>query len=246
MTKKIFAAALMLMLLISCASAQSWYTQVTKNHARPLVPDSELLAKHGGVALGKDEKVVYLTFDAGYENGNVGKIADILKKNDVRGSFFILSNIVETHPALINRLMRDGNLMCNHTRKHPDMSAKGEEAFRQELLSMEQYFKEKTGSEIAKFYRPPEGKYTENNLKWAKDMGYKTVFWSVAYCDWDNNKQMPRDKALNLLLSRVHNGAVILLHPTSATNAEILDDFIKTLKEQGFRFGLVSELECGK
>ena len=145
-------------------SAQSWYTQVTKNHARPCVPDADTLSKYGAVALGSDEKKVYLTFDAGYENGNVKRIADILKKNDVRGAFFVLSNIVETNPELIKQLIDDGNLICNHTRKHPDMSSKSEADFKKELLSMEEYFKGKTGEEIAKFYRPPEGKYTAENL----------------------------------------------------------------------------------
>ena len=139
--------------------------------------------------------------------------------------------------------MDDGNLVCNHTRKHPDMSQKSEEEFKKELASMEQYFREQTGKDIAKFYRPPEGKYTLENLKWAKEMGYRTVFWSIAYSDWDNNNQMKPEKALNLLLGRVHNGAVILLHPTSETNAEILDGFIKRLKAEGYEFGLISEIK---
>ena len=171
------------------------------------------------------------------------KIADVLKKNNVKGAFFILSNLVHTNPELVKQLADDGNLICNHTRKHPDMSSKSEQEFKKELSSMEEYFKEQTGHEIAKFYRPPEGKYTADNLKWAKEMGYKTVFWSVAYCDWDNDNQMKPEKALNILLSRVHNGAVILIHPTSATNAAILDDFIKKLKAEGYEFGLISEIE---
>lgn len=122
------------------------------------------------------------------------------------------------------------------------MSAKGEEDFKRELLSMEEYYREKTGSELDKFYRPPEGKYNADNLKWASELGYKTVFWSVAYRDWDNDNQMPPEKALNILLSRVHNGAVILLHPTSRTNADILDEFIKSVKSMGYEFGLINEI----
>lgn len=224
------------------AFAESWYTQVTKDHARPTLPDMELLADNGGVALGPDVPKVYLTFDAGYENGNVRRVAQVLKDNGVNGAFFILSNIVETDPELIRSLSEDGNLICNHTRRHPDMSTKGEEDFKRELLSMEEYYRDKTGSELAKFYRPPEGKYNADNLKWASELGYKTVFWSVAYRDWDNDNQMPPEKALNILLSRVHNGAVILLHPTSRTNADILDEFIKTVKSMGYEFGLINEL----
>ena len=229
-------------LMIYNASGASWYTKVCENHARPELPDFKKIEENGGIVLGKDEKKVYLTFDAGYENGNVKRIADILKKNDVKGAFFILSNLVHTNPELVKQLADDGNLICNHTRKHPDMSVKNESEFKKELTSMEEYFKEQTGKEIAKFYRPPEGKYTMDNLKWAKDMGYKTVFWSIAYSDWDNNNQMKPEKALNILLGRVHNGAVILLHPTSATNAEILDDFIKRLKAEGYEFGLIDEI----
>ena len=245
MTEKIIIAAITVIFIstVIAASANSWYTQITKDHARPAIPDEATLKQYGAVALGADQKKVYLTFDAGYENGNVKRIADILKKNNVRGAFFILSNIVETNPQLIKRLIADGNLICNHTRKHPDMSQKGEKAFKAELASMEEYFKGKTGRDIAKFYRPPEGKYTADNLKWAQEMGYKTVFWSVAYHDWDNNKQMPCEKALNILLSRAHNGAVYLLHPTSATNADILDEFIKRLKKEGYEFGLIDEIE---
>ena len=203
-----------------------------------------MLSENGGIAIGNDEKKIYLTFDAGYENGNVKKTADILKKNNVKGAFFILSNIVRTNPELIKELSDNGNLICNHTRKHPDMSAKSEKEFKDELLSMEQYYKEATGKEISRFYRPPEGKYTENNLKWAKELGYKTVFWTVAYQDWDNNNQLPKEKALNILLSRVHNGAVILLHPTSKTNAEILDEFIKKVRREGYEFCLISDIQA--
>lgn len=230
-------------LMIYGVSGASWYTKITHNHTRPELPEFKEIEQNGGIALGKDEKKVYLTFDAGYENGNVKKIADVLKKNNVNGAFFILSNLVHTNPELVNQLMDDGNLVCNHTRKHPDMSQKSEEDFKKELSSMEEYFKEKTGKDIAKFYRPPEGKYTMDNLKWAREMGYKTVFWSIAYSDWDNNNQMKPEKALNLLLGRVHNGAVILLHPTSDTNAAILDDFIKRLKAEGYTFGLINEIQ---
>ncbi len=244
MNRKLLAAALIIMLAAAIynVSAQSWYTQVTKDHTRPNLPDMQLLAQNGGIALGADEKKIYLTFDAGYENGNVARVADTLKQNGVNGAFFILSNIVETNPELIRRLAQDGNLICNHTRRHPDMSAKSEQDFKKELLSMEEYFSGKTGFELKKFYRPPEGKYNADNLKWANELGYKTVFWSVAYHDWDNDNQMPYEKALNILLSRVHNGAVILLHPTSKTNADILDEFIKTVKAQGYEFGLIDEL----
>lgn len=244
MNKKLLAAALLIMLaaVIYNVSAQSWYTQVTKEHARPSLPDMQLLAQNNGIALGPDEKKIYLTFDAGYENGNVARVAETLKQNGVNGAFFILSNIVETDPELIRRLAQDGNLICNHTRRHPDMSAKSEQEFKKELLSMEEYFKGKMGFELKKFYRPPEGKYNADNLKWASELGYKTVFWSVAYHDWDNDNQMPYEKALSILLSRVHNGAVILLHPTSKTNADILDEFIKAVKAQGYEFGLIDEL----
>lgn len=223
--------------------ACGWYCRHMEDGKRPPVPgEMTFIDRHGGYFLGEDEKVIYLTFDAGYENGNIARILDTLKAEEVPAAFFVLENLVTRNTDLVKRMIEDGHLVCNHTAKHPDMSAKSEREFTDELAAMEKIYRETMGTEIAKYYRPPEGKFTEANLAWANSVGYKTVFWSYAYADWDNSKQMPADKAMEKVLAGTHNGEVILLHPTSATNADILPGLIREWKAMGYRFGTLDEL----
>ena len=190
------------------------------------------------------KKKIYLTFDAGYENGNVEKILDTLKKNDVKGAFFVLPHFIKSNPDLIKRMIDEGHLVCNHSTSHKDMSKiSSVEEFEKELSQIEEIYRNQTGKEMAKYFRPPEGRFSEENLKIAQKLGYKTVFWSLAYADWDNNKQMDPEKAKGLLMSRVHNGCVMLLHPTSDTNALIMDDLIKELKSRGYSFESLDEFQ---
>ncbi len=221
----------------------SWYTCPTKDHSRPHAPsEAPFLSEYDGVYLGEDEKVVYLTFDLGYENENVFTILDTLKKHSAPAAFFVLSHEVETGEA-IDRLESEGHLVCNHTAHHPDMSKmQDKEAFSRELSELEDAYRKRTGSEMSKFYRPPQGVFSEQNLAWAHELGYKTVFWSLTWADWDNKNQLPPEKAESLLLSRLHNGAVILLHPISDTNAVMLDSFMTKLESDGWRFGSLEEL----
>ena len=196
--------------------------------------------KHGdGVA----DKVIYLTFDAGYENGNVEKIVDVLGEEGVPAAFFVLDNLITKNKALVMRMIEEGHLVCNHTSKHLDVTkCKTLDEFKAELESLEDIYREVTGCEMPKYFRPPEGKFDEKTLKYANDLGYKTIFWSLAYADWDNNKQPDPEASKKLLLDNIHNGAVILLHPTSTTNAQILSDLITSLKSEGYRFGSLYEL----
>lgn len=192
----------------------------------------------------KEDKKIYLTFDLGYVNENVEKIANVLKDNDVKATYFLLSNPVIRNTELIKRLAVEGNLMCNHTSKHKDMSkAQTKEAFEEELSKLEGIYKQYTGYDLAKFYRPPEGQFTESNLKHATEMGYTTVFWSFAYADWDNDNQLSQEVAYNKIMTGLHNGAVILLHPTSATNAAVLDKVIKECKNLGYTFDTVDNIK---
>ena len=202
------------------------------------------LAQYDAVYLGKtDEKVLYLTFDAGYENGCTEKILDILKEHQVRAAFFLVGNYIERNADLVRRMADEGHTVGNHTMHHYDMSKLSErEAFSRELTDPELLYKEKTGRDLAKYYRPPQGIYSEENLKMAKDLGYKTVFWSLAYVDWNNDAQPTKEQAFAKLLPRTHPGAVILLHSTSRTNAEILDELLTKWKEAGYRFGTMEEL----
>ncbi len=190
-----------------------------------------------------DEKVLYLTFDAGYENGYTDEILDVLKQHGVKAAFFLVGDYLERNGDLVRRMVEEGHIVGNHTASHPDMSKiSDKDAFSKELQEVESLFREITGKELPKFYRPPQGVYSQSNLEQAKELGYRTVFWSLAYADWDNNKQPTRDYAFSKLMPRTHNGAVILLHATSKTNAEILDELLTAWKEKGYRFETIDQL----
>ena len=189
------------------------------------------------------EKILYLTFDAGYENGNTPAILDALKKHQAPATFFLVGNYLETSPELVKRMLAEGHTVGNHTYHHPDMSKiSTKEAFAKELQSLEELYKQTTGQEMKKFYRPPQGKYSESNLAMAKELGYHTFFWSLAYVDWYKDKQPSREEAFKKLLPRIHPGAIVLLHSTSSTNAEILDELLGKWEEMGYQFHSLEEL----
>lgn len=255
--KKIYISTISIILMyiflfnISATNALSWYCKRNNCHKQPeLGYDLKITEKYdvywcdkNHTSIDEDDKVVYLTFDAGYENGNIEKILDALKADNVKATFFILDNMIIKNKSLVKRMIDEGHTVANHTLKHKDMTKINNiDDFEKELSSLEKLFKESYGIEMQKYYRPPEGKFTEENLKWAQDLGYKTIMWSFAYADWDNNNQPSAEYALNKILSNIHNGEVMLLHPTSSTNAEIMPMLIKELKKQGFRFGELDEL----
>ena len=223
----------------------SWGLSFRQEGAAPMgTVDSEKLREFDAAYLGDTtQPVIYLTFDAGYENGCTEKILDVLKKHDVKASFFLVGNYVEKNADLVRRMVEEGHIVGNHTMHHPDMSKIGDKAaFEAELKDLEALFLEKTGKELPKYYRPPQGIYSEENLKMAKELGYKTVFWSLAYVDWNNDSQPTAQQAFDKLIPRIHNGAVVLLHSTSKTNAEILDDLLTKWKEMGYTFKNIDEL----
>lgn len=231
----------------------SWYCRHVKGHVQPTVGGDIAFAEaldayfidHRHTDYQDTEKVVYLTFDAGYENGNVRRILDVLNEEQVTAAFFILGGLIRHYPDLVRRMADEGHLVCNHTLNHKDMSCLDDTAFLAELDALEQLYKETTGREMASYYRPPEGRFSRENLACAKKNGYKTVFWSFAYPDWDNDKQLSYDKAKAIIMENIHNGEVMLLHPTSSTNAAILGEVIRELKREGFRFGTLDELTSG-
>ncbi len=189
------------------------------------------------------EKRIYLTFDCGYENGNTPAILDALKKHKAPGTFFAVGNFVSDNPELIKRMAEEGHVVGNHTFSHPDMSKiSTQETFSEELSKVEELYKEITGTEMTKYYRPPQGKYSEANLQMAKDMGYKTFFWSLAYVDWMQDQQPTREEAFEKLLGRIHPGAIVLLHNTSSTNGQILDELLSKWEEMGYTFHPLEEL----
>lgn len=190
-----------------------------------------------------DEKVIYLTFDAGYENGNTAPILDALKKHHAPAAFFLVGNYLETSPELVKRMVEEWHTVGNHTYHHPDMSRiSTRESFNQELTDLEALYQQTTGQPMKKYYRPPQGKYSEANLKMAQELGYTTFFWSLAYVDWYEDKQPSHEEAFKKLLGRIHPGAVVLLHSTSKTNGEILDELLTRWEEMGYRFGDLEEL----
>ena len=196
------------------------------------------LAQYDAYYLGDtSKKVIYLTFDCGYENGYTEKILDALKKHQAPAAFFVVGNMIETAPDIICRMVEEGHIVGNHTYHHPDMSAISEQAaFQKELDDLAALFQETTGQELPKFYRPPQGKYSEENLKQAQALGYKTILWSLAYVDWYVDDQPTAEQAYAKLLPRIHDGAIVLLHSTSKTNADILDDLLTKWEDMGYTF----------
>lgn len=189
------------------------------------------------------EKKIYLTFDCGYENGNTGNILDALKKHDAPATFFVVGHFLESAPEMVKRMMEEGHTVGNHTYHHYDMSKISDPAaFQKEMDDVKTLFQETTGTEMAMYYRPPQGKYSEANLQMAKDLGYATFFWSLAYVDWNVDAQPSHEEAFSKLTGRIHPGAVVLLHNTSKTNGEILDELLTKWEEMGYTFGKLEEL----
>lgn len=190
-----------------------------------------------------DSKNIYLTFDAGYENGNTSAILDALKKHQVPATFFVVGNFLSQNPDLIKRMEKEGHIIGNHTMTHPNMSKiSTKEAFQKELSDVEAIYKEVTGKEMIKFYRPPQGIYSTLNLSMAKELGYHTFFWSLAYVDWYQDNQPDPQEAITKLTNRIHPGAIVLLHSTSSTNALILDELLSKLEQMGYSFHSLKEL----
>lgn len=228
----------------------NWYCPHVKGHVQPVTGAELRFAEecggyyidHRHVSQDDSEKVIYLTFDAGYENGNIEKTLDVLKAEEVTGAFFILGHMISSAPETVRRMANEGHTVCNHTVRHKDMSQASEEELLSELSELEEQYKTLTGMEMSLYYRPPEGRFSKQNLEAVCKNGYKTIFWSFAYPDWDNQHQMSAERAKKIILENLHNGEVMLLHPTSQTNAEILQDVIREAKSLGYRFGTLDEL----
>ncbi len=225
--------------------AGSWGLSFSDQGQAPAGPASaRQLATFDAAYVGdSSQKILYLTFDAGYENGSTAQILDVLKAHNVPAAFFLVGNYMERNADLVRRMVDEGHIVGNHTMHHRDMrTLTDREAFAKELKDLEALFTQITGKELPKFYRPPQGLYSQENLKMAQELGYKTVFWSLAYMDWDNQNQPTRAQAFAKLLPRTHNGAVVLLHSTSSTNAQILDELLTNWESQGYSFGTLDAL----
>lgn len=241
--------AISILCSITCSAEESynWYIKKRGNSTPGFPANASVITQNGGIYLDIDaaekcEKRIYLTFDAGYENGNIEKILDIMKAEGVQGAFFILSNLIDKNPDLVKRMAAEGHLVCNHTSNHKNLTKLTDDEIIANLIRLENKYTEATGLEMEKIFRFPEGRYSERCLKLLCDNGYKTVFWSMAYDDWDNGRQMSHDVAKDKLLSTTHEGAIILLHPTSSTNAAILGDLIREWKSLGYTFGSLKDI----
>lgn len=224
---------------ITCSSEGNWGLSFQTDGEPPIANASmeELARFDAYYAQNTTEKVLYLTFDAGFENGNTSIILDALKKHNAPATFFVVGTYIESNPDLIKRMEKEGHIVGNHTYHHPDMTKLSSlSAFEKELKDVENAYNNVTGKEMTKFYRPPQGKYNENNLQMAKELGYHTFFWSLAYVDWQENNQPTKEEAFDKLLTRVHPGAIVLLHSTSKTNGEILDELLTKWEEMGYQF----------
>jgi len=227
------------------AKSTDWGLGFEKDGQQPTGPvTAEFLKQYDAYFIGSpDEKIIYLTFDAGYENSYTSGILDTLQKHEVPAAFFLVGSYIKNNPELIKRMSEEGHIVANHTMTHPDMSKiSNKDSFAKELSQVEEIYKEVTGTDIPKFYRPPKGVYSEANLKHAQELGYKTVFWSLAYRDWEDDKQPSKEQAFSRMIPRIHPGAIILLHNTSKTNFVILDELIVKYKEMGYRFESLQHL----
>lgn len=224
----------------------NWYFKHVGNGKIPLPPaeTSGFVPKYNCYYVGDNtKKVIYLTFDEGYENGFTAPILDVLKKHQVKAAFFVVKPYINSNKDLIKRMVEEGHLVCNHSARHPSMaSIQNKDKFDKELSDVENVFEEVTGKKIAKYFRPPMGKYSEMSLNFTKQYGYKTIFWSFAYKDWEPNNQPSLEFAKKRILDRTHNGAIILLHAVSKTNATVLDDVITQWKNQGYELKTLDEL----
>ena len=221
-----------------------WGLRYDKPGATPVGnATSEYLNKYGAYYHGAgDEKTLYLTFDAGYENGQTPKILSILKENNVPAAFFLVGTYLKQNPELTRQMVDEGHIVGNHTVSHGDMSKKSPEGFASEIRKFEEIYKSVIGKDAPKYYRPPEGVFDESNLITANEMGYKTILWSATYVDWDTKKQPSRSYAFEKLLPRLHPGGILMLHSTSTTNAEILHDLIAECRKLGYTFKSLDDL----
>ncbi len=216
----------------------SWYFNPRNDGKQPEpIKEANFFTKYSSYYVGDpNEKVLYLTFDAGYENGTTESILNTLKKHNAKAHFFVVESYIKNNPDLVKRMEKEGHLVCNHSKSHPSMATITDfEKFKEEILSVEKTYKDVTGKDMPKFFRPPMGKFSEQSLKYTQDLGYSSVFWSFAYVDWYNDKQPTHEFAKDKIYTRTHPGAIVLLHPNSKTNTEILDEVLTHWEQEGYK-----------
>ncbi len=202
-----------------------------------------ILSRHNAFYIDKTtSKRLYLTFDAGYENGYTSKILDVLKKHKVSATFFLVGDYLEREQDLVKRMVKEGHFIGNHTWSHKDLTKLSKEEYAKELTEFEEYYRQLTGKNLVKILRPPAGTFSERSLKIADELGYYTIFWSLAYKDWEVERQHGSEYAYNQVMKRIHPGAIILLHNVSKDNALALEKIIIDLRQQGYEFEPITTL----
>lgn len=205
-----------------------------------------IVMKHGALFLGDTtKKVLYLTFDNGYENGHTPKILDVLRDKKTPATFFVTGHYIKDQPGLLKRMVSEGHIIGNHSWSHPDMTTLSDEQIKTELDKVNVQVRELTGQKEMIYLRPPRGIFSERVLAVSKQVGYTNVFWSVAYKDWDVNAQRGRDYAYSSVIKQLHPGAIILLHSVSKDNTEALGSIIDEARRQGYEFKSLDELKAG-
>ena len=223
----------------------NWYFNPRNDGKQPdPIKEATFFTKYNSYYVGDpNEKIIYLSFDAGYENGTTESILNTLKKHNAKAQFFVVESYIRNNPDLIKRMESEGHLVCNHSKNHPSMAQITDfDKFKYELISVEEAYKEVTGKDMPKFFRPPMGKFSEQSLKYTQDLGYNSIFWSFAYVDWYNDKQPTHEYAKEKIYSRTHPGAIVLLHPNSKTNTEILDEVLTHWEQQGYKLETLNHL----
>lgn len=223
----------------------AWWIKRDENHQGSGCDDTIDIQQYGAYYLDVNtkEKIIYLTFDCGYENGYTQQILDILKKEEVPACFFVTKTYIRDNPDLTKRMKEEGHQVGNHTITHPSLPEKSYEEIINEVNGCAEYMKEVTGYQMDPYLRPPRGEYSERTLALTNDLGFKTVFWSMAYLDYDVNNQPGADYVINHFEKYHHSGAIILMHNVSSSNAEALETVIVNLKAEGYRFASLNELE---
>ena len=222
-----------------------WGIKRENNHLQPDVgtQNKKILEENDGICMGRElEKIIYLTFDSGYEAGYMDKILNVLKENDVKATFFITAHYLNSATNEVEKMINDGHIIGNHTVNHKSMPSINNEMIEKEIMQLHQAVYEKFGYEM-KYLRPPKGEFNERTLQKIKSLGYKTVMWSFAYCDWDESKQPTIEEALKIITNNFHSGEIMLLHSNSKTNSEVLDTVIKEAKKQGYEFKNLDEFK---
>ena len=222
-----------------------WGIKRNDNHEQPDLGkiNKEIIEKNNGIAMGNsNDKYIYLTFDEGYEAGYTPKILEVLKNNDVKAAFFITAHFANTEPELVKQMIDEGHIVGNHTVNHKSMPTLSEEEIKKEVMDLHISIYQKFSYDM-KYLRPPKGEFNERTLQKTSSLGYKTVMWSFAYCDWDEKKQPSQEEAIKIITNNFHSGEIMLLHSNSKTNSEVLDKIIKEAKNQGYEFKSLDEFK---